>query len=157
MSSAPPHENVPAVEFPDEKFEVKGIKGKKSKLSVGKYQIKSTVEMRGGREMHTWCCSYKNCEEKFRSSHKCGAHLNEHLNRLYHCPKCRYQTYSLDGHDHHVCFSGPKTQGMKRKPEKRPIPEKKKIKPTSTMTRGDASGELSRRIKEEDPEIIVLE
>ena len=157
MSSTIPTENVPAVEFPDEKFEVKGIKGKKSKLSVGKYQIKSTVEMRGGREMCMWHCPYKNCEEKFGSSRKCGAHLNEHLNRLYKCPKCRYQTYSLDGYDLHVCLSGPKTQGMKRKPEKRPLPEKKKIKPMSTITSGDASGESSCQIKDKDPEIIVLE
>ena len=145
------------MEFGEEKFETKSIKGKKSKLSVGKYIIKSTVERRGQREMYTWCCPHEHCEEKFRSSHKCWTHFNEHLNRLYKCPKCRYQTFLLDGYDHHVCFSGLKTQSMKRKPEKHPLLEKKKIKPTSTMTRRNPSGQSSHQIKEEEPEIIVVE
>ena len=99
------------------------VVGHKSKLSVGKYIIKSKVEMRDGREKRVWPYPYGDCEEKFRSSRKCGAHLNEHLNRIYECPKCKYRLYSLDGYEHHICFKGPKTQG------KRKVREKQKTAP----------------------------
>ena len=85
-----------------------------SKLNVGKYKITSVVETRDGRQMRSWYCPYENCNQKFGSSRKCGAHLNEHLNRIYECPHCKYQTYSLDGYDHHICFRGPKTQGERK-------------------------------------------
>ena len=53
MNSAPQDKNVPAAEFGEEKFEMKGIKGKKSKLRVAKYQIKSTVVKKGEAEKCT--------------------------------------------------------------------------------------------------------
>ena len=68
-----------------------------------------------------WPCPYENCYQYFGSSHKCGAHLNEHLGLIYVCDKCKYETYSLDCYEHHICFCGPKTQsgttcvGMKYK------------------------------------------
>ena len=92
------------------------VVGHKSKLSVGKYIMKSKV--RDGREKRVWPCPYGDCEEKFRSSRKCGAHLNEHLNRIYECPKCKYRSYSVDGYEHHICFKGPKTQGKRKVREK---------------------------------------
>ena len=61
-----------------------------------------------------WMCPY-GCGKHFGSSCKCGAHLNEHLDRIYECEKCKFQTYSLDSYDHHKCFSGPKTHGPERR------------------------------------------
>ena len=124
-----------------------------SKLDVGKYKIKSVVEMRGGWEMRTWYCPYEDCGQWFGSSHKCRAHLNKHLNHIYECPKCRYQTYSLDGYNHYVCFVGPKTQGNRKM-------HLKCTKP-STASGGEASQQVSVPVKKEkmeddDPEIIVL-
>ena len=81
--------------------------GRQGKLGVGKYHVHSKVNKDGKR---FWPCPYENCDEYFGSSHKCGAHLNEHLGRIYVCNKCKYKTYSLDSYDHHICFSRPKTQ-----------------------------------------------
>ena len=86
-------------------------KGKRSKLSVGKYIVKSSKNPDGSRY---WMCPY-GCGQHFGSSRKCGAHLNEHLDRIYECEKCKFQTYSLDSYDHHKCFSGPKTHGPERR------------------------------------------
>ena len=55
------------------------------------------------------------CGQRFGSSRKCGTHLNEHLDSIYECEKCKFQTYSLDSYDHHKCFSGPKTHGPERR------------------------------------------
>ena len=90
-------------------------KGKRSKLSVGKYIVKSSKNADGSRY---WMCPY-GCGKHFGSSCKCGAHLNEHLDHIYECEKCKFQTYSLDSYDHHKCFSGPKTHGPERRKYKR--------------------------------------
>ena len=58
-------------------------RGRISGLSVGKYTVKSTVEMRGEKKIRVWICPYEKCNEKCGSSHKCGAHLNKHLNHYY--------------------------------------------------------------------------
>ena len=84
------------------------VKGKKSALSIGKYKVKSTIEPDGSR---TWYCPYEDCSKVFRSSGKCHGHLNEHISRIYECPKCKYSGYSLDAYKKHVCFKGWKTQG----------------------------------------------
>ena len=91
------------------------MKGKCSKLSVGKYIVKSSKNPDGSLY---WMCPY-GCGKHFGSSCKCGAHLNEHLDHIYKCEKCKFQTYSLDSYDHHKCFSGPKTHGPERRKYKR--------------------------------------
>ena len=146
------------------------VVGHKSKLSVGKYTIKSKVEMRDGREKRVWPCPYGDCEQKFGSSRKCGAHLNEHLNRIYECPTCKYRLYSLDGYEHHICFKGPKTQGERKVREKRktaPEPEgghKRKWVATSTVSKPRESEQSSASSlaavviqKDDEPDLIVLE
>ena len=67
--------------------------GRQGKLDVGKYHVCSKVNKDGKR---FWPCPYENCDKYFGSSCKCGAHLNEHLGRIYVCDKCKYETYSLD-------------------------------------------------------------
>ena len=86
-------------------------KGKCSKLSVGQYVVKSSKNPDGSCY---WMCPYR-CGQRFGSSRKCSAHLNEHLDCIYECEKCKFQTYSLDSYDHHKCFSGPKTHGPERR------------------------------------------
>ena len=93
--------------------------GKRSKLSVGQYVVKSSKNPDGSRY---WMCPY-GCGQRFGSSRKCGAHLNEHLDHIYECERCKFQTYSLDSYDHHKCFSGPKTHGPERR---RPTKYKRK-------------------------------
>ena len=93
--------------------------GKHSKLSVGQYVVKSSKNPDGSRY---WMCPY-GCGQRFGSSRKYGAHLNEHLDRIYECERCKFQTYSLDSYDHHKCFSGPKTHGPERR---RPTKYKRK-------------------------------
>ena len=110
-----PPADVPSADVPVESAEEPGeICGKKSKLSVEKYVIKSKVEIRDGKEKRVWACPYGDCTEKFGSSRKCGAHLNEHLQHIYECLTCKYRSYSLDGYEHHICFAGPKTQGERK-------------------------------------------
>ena len=75
-------------------------------------KVKSYVNKKGMRE---WKCPV-GCGQDFRSSRMCGAHLNEHLGRVYECPTCKYKTYNLDSYEKHKCFSGSKTHGEKRKP-----------------------------------------
>ena len=89
-------------------------KGRKNSLSIGKYIVKSTAEMRGDKKIKVWKCPYEECNEKFGLSHKCGVHLNKHLNHFYQCPTCLYKSYSLDGYKHYICFKGPKTQGEQK-------------------------------------------
>ena len=118
---------------------------------------KLTKMERGFGLVHT------DCDQYFGSSHKCGAHLNKHLGRIYVCDKCKYETYSLDSYDHHICFSGPKTQSstmcVSMKYKKRA--EKDKGAPsTSGQKRGgdDTVSEIPvKREKEEDDDIIVLD
>ena len=50
--------------------------GRKGKLDVGKYHVRSKVNKDGKR---FWPCPYEDCDQYFRNSRKCGAHLNEHL------------------------------------------------------------------------------
>ena len=50
--------------------------GRKGKLDVGKYHVRSKVNKDGKR---FWPCPNEDCNEYFGSSCKCGAHLNEHL------------------------------------------------------------------------------
>ena len=132
--------------------------GRQGKLDVGKYHVRSKVNKDGKR---FWPCPYENCFEYFGSSRKCGAHLNEHLGRIYVCDKCKYETYSLDSYDHHICFSGPKTQsgttrvGMKYKKRA----EDKAETSTSGQKRpGDCVSDIPvKREKEDDEDIIVLD
>ena len=91
-----------AVALPDMK-----TKGRRGRLDVGEYTVKSSVDEHG---MRIWKCPVR-CREVFRSSKKCGTHLNEHLGRLYECPTCHYETYSLDNYEKHKCFSGSKIHG----------------------------------------------
>ena len=154
-------EDVRRVEItgPSENVEmaVKGseVIGHKSKLSVGKYTIKSKVEMRDGKEKRVWPCPFGDCDEKFGSSKKCGVHLNEHLNRIYECPTCKYRS---------------KTQGERKVREKRKMaPEpggshKRKRVATSTVSKpweSEESGASSSAAvviqKDDEPDLIVLE
>ena len=107
--------------------------GKRSKLSVGQYVVKSSKNPDGSRY---WMCPYR-CSRWFGSSRKCGAHLNEHLDRIYECERCKFQTYSLDSYDHHKCFSGPKTHGPERR---RPTKYKRK-------SSGDEPGRSPEKLK----------
>ena len=54
-------------------------KGKRSKLNVGQYVVKSSKNPDGSRY---WMCPY-GCGQWFGSNRKCGAHLNEHLDHIY--------------------------------------------------------------------------
>ena len=139
LPTVPPIEIKPqsaTEELPDTQQDT----GRKGKLDVGKYHMRSKVNKDGKR---FWPCPYEDCDEYFGSSRKCGAHLNEHLGRIYVCDKCKYETYSLDSYDHHICFSGPKTQsstthvGMKYKKRS----EKQKVA-QSTGT-GDKGAQLT--------------
>ena len=93
-------------------------KGKKSKLSIGKYLVKSAIQPDGSRK---WPCPYENCTEMYGSSGGCAGHLNKHLGKMYECPTCHYEGYSLDSYNKHTCFRGKRTQagdetrGRKRK------------------------------------------
>ena len=105
---APPEADETVGDIP----EVPG-KGKKSALSVGKYKVTSTIEADGTRK---WHCPVENCGKVFGSSGGCHGHINEHIGRVYECPKCLYMGYSLDAYKKHKCFKGWKTQGeVKRK------------------------------------------
>ena len=105
-------ENVQA-EIPQMEFKASSRRGK---LDVGDYHIGSKVNAENKRY---WPCPYENCEEYFFSSRKCGAHLNEHIGRVYVCDRCKYETYNLDSYDHHRCFSGRKTQSAETKEGKK--------------------------------------
>ena len=125
-------------------------KGKKSALSIGKYKVKSTVEPDGSR---TWYCPFENCSKVFRLSGKCHGHLNEHMGRIYECPKCKYSGYSMDAYKKHVCFKGWKTQGeVKRKRWGSVKAEKaKKCKVTSAEGKApgtDKAGEMKAEVDE---------
>ena len=93
-------------------------KGKKSKLSIGKYLVKSVIQPDGSRK---WPCPYENCTKLYGSSGGCAGHLNKHLGKMYECPTCHYEGYSLDSYNKHTCFRGKRTQagdetrGRKRK------------------------------------------
>ena len=71
----PPIEIKPQLvteELPDSQQDT----GRKGKLDVRKYHVRSKVNKDGKR---FWPCLYEDCTQYFRSSRKCGAHLNEHL------------------------------------------------------------------------------
>ena len=114
-------------------------KCKRSKLSVGKYIVKSSKNPDGS---WYWMCPY-GCGKCFGSSHKCGAHLNEHLDRIYECEKCKFQTYSLDSYDHHKCFSGPKTHG----PERRKYKHKSSGEEADTRVKCRSADDLNSPVK----------
>ena len=105
-------ENVRA-EIPQMEFKPSSRRGK---LDVGEYHIGSKLNAENKRY---WPCPYENCEAYFFSSRKCGAHLNEHIGRIYVCERCKYETYNLDSYDHHRCFSGRKTQSAETKEGKK--------------------------------------
>ena len=125
----------------------------KGKLDVGEYRVSSKVDSKGKRY---WPCPVENCNEYFGSSRKCGAHLNEHLGRIYECDKCKYQTYNLDSYEHHICFSGPKTQSGASKEGVR-----YRKKSTASKRKADTSSDPPRRIKKEketvEDVVIVLD
>ena len=128
----PQQEEVEEEEEMTQPEEIGERRGKRSKLSVGQYVVKSVTNEKGER---WWPCPMKeelDCGQTFRSSRKCGAHLNEHLNRVYECPACKYVTYSLDSYEKHKCFSGIKTHGGSR----RDVPQYKKKKPEATVSVG---------------------
>ena len=150
-------------ELPDSKQDT----GRKGKLDVGKYHVHSKVNKDGKR---FWPCPYKDCDQYFGSSRKCGAHLNEHLGQIYVCDKCKYETYSLDSYDHHICFSGPKTQsgstraGMKyrKRLEKQKGAQltsgQKGEQSTSGQKRGgDSVSEVPDKREKDEDDIIVLD
>ena len=127
-------------------------KGRKSGLSVGKYIVKSTVKRRGDKKIRVWICPYEKCYKNFSLSRKCGAHLNEHLNRYSECPTCLYKLYSLDGYEHHICFKGLKTQGewkytkpkriwSEKSEEGEKTEKRRKTVPTATVSKPDEQGE----------------
>ena len=90
-----------------------GIAPKYEGKMAGDYKVKSYINEKGMRE---WKCPVR-CGQVFRSSRKCGVHLNEHLGQVYKCLTCKYETYNLDSYEKHKCFSGLKTHGEKRKPK----------------------------------------
>ena len=112
-------------------LEVKLSISHRGKLDVGDYHIGSKVNAQNKRY---WPCPYKKCDEYFFSSRKCGAHLNEHLRRVYVCEQCKYKTYNLDSYNHHCCFSGRKTQSGETK-------EGKKYQKQSSKSSGKQSEE----------------
>ena len=113
-------------------------KGKHSKFSVGKYIVKSSKNPDGSLY---WMCPHR-CGQHFGSSRKCGAHLNEHLDHIYECEKCKFQTYSLDSYDHHKCFSDPKAHG----PERRKYKHKSSgVEPDTPVKRRSGDKPDSRR------------
>ena len=87
------------------------------------------------------------------------------------CDKCKYETYSLDSYDHHICFSGPKTQsgsthaGMKyrKRSEKQKGAQSTSGQKGAQSTSGQKCGGDSvlevpvKREKDEDDDIIVLD
>ena len=109
-------------------------------LDVGKYHMRSKVNKDVKR---FWPCPYENCDEYFGSSHKCGAHLNEHLGQIYVCDKCKYETYSLDSYDHHICFSGPKSSTMRVSMKYRKRSQKDKAAPSTSGQKHDGEDTVS--------------
>ena len=110
-------------------------------MSVGKYIVKSSKNPDGSQY---WMYPY-GYGQHFGSSHKCGAHLNEHLDHIYECEKCKFQTYSLDSYDHHKCFCGPKTHG----------PERRKPTKYKRKSSGDEPDSRVKRMSGDEPDSAV--
>ena len=119
------------------------VAGKTSSLDVGQYRVQSRVEKNEtGKKIRVWPCPFPSCGIKYGSSRKAQSCLNEHLDRIYECPKCYYTTFSLDNYNHHKCFSGTKTQGGERRHEK---PRKNPGRPRKVAA---SAGSASTEVKE---------
>ena len=83
IQDVPPQQEEVEEEEVVQPEEISERTGNRSKLSVGQYVVKSVTNERGER---CWPCLIKeelDCGQTFRLSRKYGAHLNEHLNRVY--------------------------------------------------------------------------